>query len=69
MLVELFRQHDDGPIVIDLNEREREFMKATSAATVLLYIICHAAQFDPERAKRGLAAMELNSKIDDICEM
>jgi hypothetical protein len=71
MLVELFRQPDDGPIIgIDeFSNDQREFMKTTCASTVMLYTICYIAGFDADEAKRGLKALELEKLIDEICEL
>jgi hypothetical protein len=70
LLIELFRLPNDGPVigVDEFTEDQREFMKATCAATVLLYNICYTAGFDASEAKRGLKALELEKLIDGICE-
>jgi hypothetical protein len=69
IMIELYREDGDDPVNIAVySEREREFMKATCASTVLLHTVCRIAGFNAAEAKRGLKAMELEQMIERICE-
>jgi len=71
MLVRLLKQPGDGPVsIVDLSDRDKEFLKATCTVTVLLYQICHMAGFSAADAVEGFAALTTNidKTIYSICD-
>jgi hypothetical protein len=71
MLIQLLTEPDDGPVSIgdDLSDRDLEFLKAASAANVLLYLICYTAGFDEAEAMRGIEALEIERHVKEICTL
>jgi hypothetical protein len=72
MLIHLLSQPDDGPVSIgpDVKPADREFLKATCAATVLLYQISFMSAFDAKRAAEGFEAITRDAvrNIYGICD-
>lgn len=70
LLIALLQQPDDGPVDLKgISDREKAFGTVTSAHLVILYQLCHAAGFDADEARVGLAKLSENAaaQIEEIC--
>lgn len=72
LLAALLKQHGDGVVQLpsEWTEREREFMMATTAHTVMLYHIAYMAGFDAVKALEGVAAISAHTRkqLFEICD-